>query len=101
MPTTSRARLCAAHTQDQLMKKIMDEFVINAASTAIITTQGLEQAISFFSERNCRHLLVLADPLPESLSVRRDMLLASYYAGRAIDMASFANVLFDPQRAAA
>ena len=40
----------------------MDEFVINAASTAIVTNQGLEQAVSFFSERNCRHLLVLADP---------------------------------------
>ena len=40
----------------------MDEFVINAASTAIITNQGLEGAISFFSEQGCRHLLVLADP---------------------------------------
>lgn len=40
----------------------MDEFVINAASPAIVTNQGLEQAVSFFSEQTCRHLLVLADP---------------------------------------
>ena len=40
----------------------MDEFVINPASTAIVTTQGLEEAISFIRDRSCRQLFVLADP---------------------------------------
>lgn len=40
----------------------MEEFVINPASTAIITNQGLEKAIAFFTEQSCQHLLVLADP---------------------------------------
>lgn len=40
----------------------MEEFVINPASTAIITNQGLEKAIAFFTEQSCQHLFVLADP---------------------------------------
>jgi len=40
----------------------MEEFMINPASTAIITNQGLEKAIAFFTEQSCQHLLVLADP---------------------------------------
>ena len=47
----------------------MDEFVINAASPAIVTNQGLEQAVSFFSEQTCRHLLVLADPYMEQIGL--------------------------------
>jgi len=41
---------------------MMDEFVINPASTAMITNQGLEQAMSFFAERSSAQLFVLADP---------------------------------------
>ena len=55
------------------------------------TNQNTHPGVQLYAHealRICRTSLPLAVQVPESLSVRRDMLLASYYAGRAIDMAS-------------